>query len=253
MPVYSFLLKVNGVDVASYGFVVSDMPDQWDAPAQTFDEVAIPGTDGNTETTLDPILAPRDFVIPGTLIAASASAFEDAMDTLKLALYGSTLTMIGGNRSTRQRTGRFASMTSSLYSLMDEAAVQLTVHCANPLAYETSNTTVSGSATTDLACALGTYKSRPVITLTTATNPVLLYKNSGGTTKGTLTITGSGTIVVDCAAQTVTIGGVRSDSALRAGDFFAFDPRDGVYGSATWPTIRTSSGSLSAVYAKAYL
>ncbi len=253
MSVYPFLLKINSVDVASYGYTIWDLPDNWDAPSQSYDEVTIPGQDGNIETTVEPVLAPRDFTITGSLAGASASAFESAFDTLKLALYGSTLTLIGGNQSTRQRTGRFSSMTSSLYALMAAGRVDIKVHCRNPLAYDTSTTTATGSVNTDIACALGTYKSRPVITLTGATNPSLTYKNSGGSSVATLSITGTGTIVIDCSLRTVTIGGVRTDSALTGGDFFALNPQDGVYATSTWPTVRSNSGSVSIAYSKAYL
>ncbi len=253
MPVYSFLLKINGTDVASYGYTVWDLPDNWDAPSQSYDEVVIPGQDGTMETTVEPLLAPRDYIVKGSLDASSASNFESAFDTLKLALFNSSLALIGGNQSTRQRTGRFASMTSSLRALMSGGQVDIKVHCRNPLAYETSATTATGSVSTDIACALGTYKSRPTITLTGATNPSLTYKNSAGSSVATLSITGSGTIVIDCSARTVTIGGVRTDSALTGGDFFALNPQDGVYATSTWPTVRSSSGSVSISYYKAWL
>ncbi len=253
MAIYPFLLKLNGVDVSTYGLTIKDLPDHWDSPVRSIDEVAIPGQDGTTATSTEFTLEPRDFKIEGVLSAASASAFEDAIDTLKLALWSSSLTMIGGNRDTRYRTGVFAGMRTSLYSLMQDATVEITVRCRNPVAFSTSATTVTGSANTDIACALGTYRSRPVITLTTSTNPSVTYKNSTGTAIHALSITGSGTIIIDCNLRTVTINGVPDDDALTGGDFFALDPQNGVYATSSWPTIRSSSGSVSATYTKAYL
>ncbi len=253
MPVYTFLLKVNTVDVASYGYVVGDLPDNWDAPTQSYDEVAIPGQDGVVETTVEPVLPPRDFKVKGYLITANASAFESAYDTLKLALFSPTLSLIAGNQPTRYRTGRLSAMTSSLEALMNSGRVDFTVHCRNPIAYETSATNPTGSVNTDIACALGTYKSRPVITLSGATNPSITYKNYAGSSVATLSVTGTGTIVIDCSARTVTIGGVRTDSALTGGDFFALNPQDGTYGLSQFPTVRSSSGSVSISYTKAWL
>lgn len=252
MAIYTFQLKVNGVDVATYGFSVASF-NTWDGPGISFDEVAIPGQDGTTATTVEPLLAPLDFVVVGELIGTSPSDFETKLDTFKQALSIATLTLISGNISTRQRTGVYVGpMTVTPYPTMDAAVLKFTVHCRNPLGYATTQTTLTAAVSVTTTCALGTYRSRPIITLAGASNPSLTYANASGTAVSTLTVTATGTITVDCSADTITVNGSRSDVSLSLGDFFRLDPRDGNYGSNSWPSVTTSSGSLSMTYTKAY-
>jgi hypothetical protein len=253
MPIYTFQLKVNSVDVANYGFSVAELRGHWDAPGLEFDEVQQPGGDGSVATVTDPLLTPLDFVVVGELIGTSPSDFEIKLDTFKQALSLSALTLIGGNNSVRQRTGVYVGpMNVVLYALMNAARIEFKVRCRNPLAYDTTLTTVSGAASSAVTCVCGTYPSRPIISLATCSNPTLTYANASGTTLQTLTVTATGTMVIDCSAHTVTINGTRNDAAITLGDFFKLDPRDGTYGS-TSPTVATSSGSITIVHRKAYL
>ena len=252
MAIYSFQLKVNGTDVSTYGFTVADF-NQWDAPQLSYDEVAMPGQDGTTATTATPLLSPLDFVVNGELAGSSPSDFESKLHTFKQALSLATLTLIGGNQSTLQRTGIYVGpMKVVPYATMDAAKLSFTVRCRNPLQYDTTLTAVTGAAASAVTCVLGTYWSRPIISLATCSNPTLTYANASGTTVSTLSVTATGTMVIDCSAQTLTVNGARDDAAITLGDFFKLDPRDGVY-SSTSPTIKSSSGSLSATYRKAYL
>lgn len=253
MAIYSFELKVNAVDVSTYGFSVAELRGHWDAPALEFDEVQIPGTDGSTATTSDPLLAPLDFVVVGELIGSSPSDFETKLDTFKQALSLSSLTLIGGNNSARQRTGVYVGpMNVDPYTLKDSAKIAFKVRCRNPLAYDTTLTTVSGVAASAVTCVCGTYYSRPIISLSTCSNPTLTYANASGTTVQTLTVTATGTMVIDCSARTVTVNGSRNDGAVTLGDFFRLSPLDGTYGS-TSPTVSASSGTMSITYRKAFL
>lgn len=253
MAIYSFALKVNGTDVASYGFSPSAMKGHWDAPGLEFDEVQIPGTDGSTATTTDPLLTPLDFIVEGELIGSSPSDFETKLDTFKQALSLATLTLIGGNNAARQRTGVYVGpMTVTLYPLMDSAVLSFKVRCRNPLAYDTTLTTVTGAASSAVTCVCGTYPSRPIIALATCSNPTLTYANASGTTVSTLTVTATGTMVIDCSAMTVTVNGSRNDASITLGDFFRLSPLDGTYGS-TSPTVASSSGSITVTYRKAFL
>lgn len=256
MAIYDFLLKANGVDTATFGFGPWQLDGNWNSPDESYEEVSIPGRSGTTRTTLTPTTGALDLAITGTLSAATETAFEDARDLFLLLLSTGTLTIIVGNRDTRQRTGSLKGgvKVAPFISEVRGGDIKFTVHCEDPNAYDTSVTTVTGSSATDLAVALGTRKVSPVITVTTPSFPlVITYKSFGGTTLGTLTVlSGSGTVVADCDLQTITIGGTRHDEQLSAGDFFALDPRDGDYALSHWPTVRVSSGSPSIAYRKAY-
>jgi hypothetical protein len=251
MAIWSFLLKLNGVDIQSYGMGLVSLRGPWDGPSQSFDEVGIPQKDGTMRTTLEPTIGPLDFAVTAELRADTSQLFEDAVDTLKAALYSPAIvTILVGNQETRQRTGTARNLKVSPYfGEIRGGQVEFTVHCENPIAYDTTATTVSGAVSTDIATPLGTWRSWPVVTVTTGTNPLLTYKNSSGATIATLQLTGVGTFVVDMNAKTILLGGVRHDEALTAGDFFALKPADAPTGS---PSIRTSSGSISITYNKAY-
>lgn len=257
MAIWDFFVKVNGTTLDSMGFKPSTLEGNWDGPSLRVDEIVIPGAEGTVETTHEETLDPLDLTITGELQGTSEQDFEDKLDALKLALYRALITIIVGNQDARQRTGRVVGVKVSMgQSEFDTGLVAIRIHCANPRLYATSTTTVTGAAATDLAVAQGTARTYPVITLTSATNPVITYKNYAGATVATLTVTGSGTIIIDCnpvTGRTITIDGVRSDDALSAGDFFAISPVDGTPSLSQWPTIRSSSGSVSIAYRKAYL
>jgi hypothetical protein len=106
---------------------------------------------------------------------------------------------------------------------------------------------------------LGTAPSTPVIRLMAGTNPVLTYRDAGGAAVRSMTFTASlaATDYLDIDMRYRTITRVNSGapvatsglSLLTAGDFpWAFDPQDGDYLSATWPTLEVSSGSAEALW-----
>lgn len=258
MPTGSFLsfdLKINGVNASTYGFYLSELRGQWDGPTRRVEELVIPGREGTTPESDEDILEPLDFVAVGVIRGDDAEDMEDKLDDLKFALLAATLTIIGGNRETRERTGKWNRAPIRPFVEMNAATIEIGIRCHNPLAFETTPTTVTGSADEDKACELGTYKVRPVITLTGATDPTVTYKNSDGDTVETMEIDTGGTpatVVIDMDEKTITIDGDDSPAALTAGDFFALEPRDGDRATSDWPTVRTSSGSLSIVYRKAW-
>lgn len=257
MAIWDFILKLNSTDSESFGLYVETLVGPWDTPAFSFDRVPLPEHDGTIVTADDPEVESKKFVIGATIKAATESALEDAIDNCKYQLSRSDLAIIVGNRDTRQMTGRLEDFVSVPYDgPIVGVHAEITVVCDDPIKRETSNTTVSGSAAVDRALALGTWRSYADITVTSPTSPLVITgKNSSGTTVGTLTIAFPGsptTVVVSMGNRTITVDGVRHDEDVTAGDFFAFDPRNGDRGS-NLPTIRWSSGTGSAVYAKAWL
>lgn len=259
MALWDFWVKANGVDLATLGWKPTNLGGAWNPPIETYPEVKIPGRHGASRTALEPSLESIDDVIEGELVFATESAFEAGVDAFKRATRGD-LTVIVGNQETRQRTGyrKRLVITPNTGEAITSAKVSMTVHFEDPVFYETTPTTVTGAVSTDLALAQGDYKTWGVVTVTSATSPfTLTYKHYDGTTKGSITIAASGTVVVDMLERTITDDGVRNDGARTAGDFFAFDPADGDFALAHWPTLRTSAGSLSAggggiVYRKAW-
>lgn len=260
MTIWSFDLKINGVNVATYGAAAVELRGNWDGPVVSFDEAVMPGR-GTVATSLTPTPDPLDLVAVLELNAANDQALEDAWDAFKFALYGATVTVIAGNQEARQRTGVVLGSPSKIPSpVRDRLQAEIRIRCRDPLAYATSATTVTGAINTDVDTPLGLAASLPVLTITSpSTGFTVTYKNSASATVQTMTFTFAGsptTFVIDCANLTVTVDGVRHDEYLTAGDFFALNPHDGVPSSSAWPKVRTSSGSggtaLSVTYTKAY-
>lgn len=258
MSIYSFLLKLGGVDVEStYGFHPIELRGNWDGPAVKIDETTIPGADGSVETTDDETYEPRDFIAIGELIGDDDEQdFEDQLDALKAGVTGKLLAVLAGNQESRQRVGRVLKVDADVSGSheLDTGKVQIRIRCFNPLAYATSATTVTGLVNVDVECELGTARSRPVVTVTGATGPFdLILKNNAGTEIARCTINASGTVVVDSITQTILDDAVRADDALTAGDFLILHPRDNGATATDGPTIRTTSGSISITYTPAFL
>lgn len=248
MTIWSFDVKLNGVDVSTLGFALTRLPDNWNAPVETFPEVQIPGRNGSTRTALEPMVEPRDYVLEFENVQSTEQNHEDKLDAFKLLTRGD-VTVIVGNQETRQRTGYRKSLvpTPKVGGGVTNSDVVLTLHCEDPVMYATTVRTVTGAAATDLALPQGTYRTFGVVTVTSATDPfTLTYKHYDGTPLKSITIAAVGTVVVDMLNRTITVNGVRNDGAKTGGDYFAFDAKDGDPTLSHWPTLRTSVGSLSA-------
>lgn len=262
MSIYDWLLKVNTVDLATYGVAIASIDGNWDSPSAEYDEVVLPGRPGTARTTREPTTGALDLNVVAEISNTTEQGFEDYADGVKALLKSGDVTVIGGNQEARQRIGYVKGPIKILPDPADatHGSLRFTIHCEDPAAYSTTPTTVSGAAAADLAVAQGTYFTYPVITVTGPTSPlVITYKSYAGATVASLTVTFTGsptTVVIDCANRTVTVDSVRHDEYLTAGDFFRLHPGDGDYSLSHWPTVRASSATggtgVSIAYSKAY-
>ncbi len=261
-PVYSFALKVDGVDNATLKLRIASLPKNWSTPSISFPETTLPFVPGVVATSNVPKLAPMDYPIRGNIISANASGFETDVDALKYAYAsGAGVALIPGNQPNRQRIGFLADMDIQPYPSLAEAKFEAVLRCRDPLWYATTNTTPSGAAATDIACALGTWTSLPVVTITfsgSAASTTLTYKTYGGATVGdplviTHAFVNTDVLVVDMKLRTITLNGVRHDEYLSGGDFIELNPRDGVPSLAHWPTLRASAGAVAIAYPQRFL
>ncbi len=252
MPTYA--LQVNGVDLSTLGVTVRRMAGPWDLPAAEYNEVAIPKRPGAVRSSRTATVPARDITVTGTLKAATPEALSDALDAIDALCTGDVTLIVGISTSWRYSGAVFlASLigTPADPQLVNgRAEIEMKFRLLDPYSEAVTATTVTSTATVPVSCPLGTRPSKPVITLTTATNPVVTVKGYGGDTRGTFTLAGTGTFVIDCDAQTITLAGVRADGALTAGDFVELALLAGEYALSHWPTIETTSGGLSVTYRK---
>ncbi len=265
MPsIYDWILKANGVDLATIGVFVVAMDGNWDSPGESFDEVSIPLRNGTRRTGTRPKVDSLDYTLTLFIGAATESAFETACDSLKYLL-SQELTIIGGNQPDRQRTGRKKGQVKIRPNLAGgdgvvDGIATVTIHCEDPVQYATTVTTESASSGTDHPCPLGTRFVFPTTTITftgSASSVTLTYKNYAGTTIGTPMVlthafVNADVLVVDHNLMTAALNGSRDDRLITAGDFIALDPRDGDPSLSHWPTVRTSAGNIAIAYRKAF-
>lgn len=252
----TFVLKVNATDLASIGVVVRHLDGPWSLPAQSYEELEIPGRAGATRSSTVATTSARDLTAHCSARANTPELLSAIVDALDGLLTGD-LELILGITPTRHYTG--AEFVGSLEGIARDpqfvngkvaADFELKFRLLDPFSETITATTVTAAATVPVTCPLGTRSSLPVITLTTATNPVVTVKGPLGDTRGTFTLTGTGTFVIDCDAQTITLATVDTPDAMTAGDFIELACQSGEYTAGTFPTIETTSGGLSVTYHK---
>jgi hypothetical protein len=263
----TYRLTAAGADLlAAYGFFLRTQDGVHDASDREWVQLTVPGTAGV-------LFAPpvqekgRKLTLTGGLWTAAntTAAREAAEDALKGALRAGLLRLV--------RTS-----ASSLSRLIEGYAVSIqTKPVEHPLNGLGSAVTIAmlcrdvywrdiepllralPVAGARYALPLGEAPSTPIIRLMAGTNPVLTYRDAGGAVVWSMTFTAtlSATDYLDIDMRYRTITRVNSGttvatsglSLLTAGDFpRAFDPQDGDYLSAAWPTLEVSSGSAEALW-----
>ncbi len=258
MPLYTdYILQVKGTNLQTLGFAPRTLEGNWDSPAQTHERVSVPRREGTTRTSREPKVDGLHFRVTGEFSAATEELFEDGKDTFLYLLSFEDIAIRVGNRTDRQRFGTVdgaVTMRPDAASAdgFTRADVAFDLYCDNPALIATTSTNVTGAAATDLTVALGTRRSFGFFTIEGATDPLLTYKHYDGTTLKTLQLDGSGDFEVDMYNRRVWLDGVRNDGLVTGGDFFAFDPRHGDWAANQFPKFRTSSGTPSVDYYKAF-
>ena len=139
--------------------------------------------------------------------------------------------------------------------------VLIQVSCYQPFARTTTDNTPTFNATAD-DMPMGTAPTFPVLQMGPCTNPVIIYRDSGGTEQGrmefgALTVAGGDTLDIDMEKKTIvhTISSTPQDdrSELTLGNYFALDPKHGVFATSTWPTLEVQSGTGTATYRRKWL
>ena len=247
-------LSINGTDARTLGFVLSAAPGWADLPARSWPSVALPGHQGVRRLTDLAVDGPRTLRLAGVLSGTDAADLLSKLDALKLLLAGDTARLRFGDRPTRYLdvlVQTCAPLAAGAHLNSRQLALELTALAEDGLFYDDDAQDITVDDT-NTGLPQGTGVTRPVLTITGATDPTLVaVETDGATGIGSMALTGvtSGqTVVVDLDALTITIDGANGMNHLTDGEVFEFDPA--LVGQL--PTLSCSSGSCAVAYRKAW-
>lgn len=190
----------------------------------------------------------RPIELKGMVKASSLAAFWPLWDNLKkqFALNGLVHTL----KWERQGLGYLEKCDVSVAGQFEEdfpvqnqpfARYTVDLIAADPRIYTAASTTASigGSGT---VTTLGTFPTKPIITVTGASG-TLTVTNTSLSTENTIVINGvTGTVVIDTSNKTVTVGGVLRPDLVNAASTFWFALKAGAN------VLTASSGSISVTW-----
>lgn len=262
IPEVGASVDLNGRLAKDLGLRIEKVPAWLTATSRSWPNAKIPGRAGWTKSASDPVEAAVELRLVGTIRGASIADMRAKADTIKAVLSAGPVRVITPDQVTRFVTAELVVVDvqdfgPSFRQIEQPCEISLTAN--DPLRYDLCITQAQAPAATRARLPLGTAIVRPVITITgAATNPVITLRDYLGNVIATMTFGATAllageTLVVDCAAFSVSKNGVSSLASLTVGDFLKLDPlaiadRD----KAKWPTLETSSGTITVRYARAW-
>lgn len=267
----SGILTLNGLDAESdLGFYLTSMSGLLGAPARSLGLLDVPGLAGGIDPGVPLRESAKTLTITGLIKASAYTGIAAVLDWVT-EVAGTGLVQIAGPYSSgRAYYGVLQQLPTDQFEptvLNGWAKFTMTFVCPLPYAISTTPTTVAfGSTAVDLPLgtapsALRDQWSAMIEIVGAATTPTVSYLDSASNVVGTMVFTNSpaagDSILIDCGrrrVQTITSGTVANGmSNLTAGYTFpACDPGDGYVYGALYPKIKTSSGSGSITYYKAW-
>lgn len=262
------VVYVDGFDTGTLGLIVRGVTG-WQNMAQHTPETArVPYLTGMTVLAAKETVSPLDLSVQGYMTGATDTALRAALDELKARLHtGADVALRFVDIATREFPVRVLGVDvvgqpPQFIAVNPYYDVTIRAACYDPYLRETTDSTPTFNATAD-AMALGTAKSFPVLRIDgVATNPVVIYRDSGGTEQarmefGAYTIASGDYLEIDMRKRTIvqsissTITDARDE--LTGGNYFALDPQHGVWWTSAWPTLEVQSGAGTATYRRRYL
>lgn len=229
------------IDIATYGFTLSEAPGWLDLPPRQTPSAPIIGRPGAKELTVAQE-GPRKLTLRGTVRGATAAVARANVDALKLALLAKPLSLSFADNPDRHVFVSLEGFTSQPLPnalggfVQENLQIEATLVAYDPLSYDNSLTVVlmpAGSSTPFLVP--GTGPIRPLVRISGASlNPVLLVLGTNGYGIGspigsiglTITTAGADTLEIDMDAKTVRKNGVSALASITAGDFITIEPND---------------------------
>jgi len=263
-------IVVNGTDLgATFGFY-ADRVDGWLAnTALGGGLVGVRGRDGGLALPAT-VFAGRRIEVAGTVRKDTVSARRDAERQLSDLCRSGRVRLVvdDGVAGAMQVECRLVALAflpfgPSLSPLASRGTLSF-VADDEPYWRDVEPTTRAvAAAATRYTVPLGTAPSSPIIRIMgSATNPVLTYRDAGGTSRRTLTFTATLTsseyLDVDMRRgriQRVTSGvAANGIGLLTAGNFpWALDPQDGDFTTSSWPTVEVSAGTAELLWWRQWL
>lgn len=253
----SVVIDTTGLGVLGVGSVEND--GRLGQRRASWDSERVPGRDGEVLAASQPSVRASILRLRFVLETDTRTELLTLIDEMKWRLgvrQSHTLRFV--DDETREVTGvieryEFRGIGPDL--VQDACELLLDVKLADPREYETTDTVVSSISTTPVALPLGADRSWPVIVVSGAGSFTLTYAHNDTTTLKTLEIAGAAApVTLDMQTGSITdAGGEAAEFLTAASDFpFAFDPQDGDFPNASWPTLACSAGTAEATYRKAY-
>ncbi|HEY9228575.1 MAG TPA: hypothetical protein VIP11_18115, partial [Gemmatimonadaceae bacterium] len=216
---------INDVDLGPYGFVMGQHPGHTSSPEFTDATAQLAGQVGPVWLAERVQAAARRLLVAGSVKAATAAAYQTAIDQLKeLASIGAVRLRFADRVGQEFRDCRLISFVASSASAILSNAngnVAITFEAADPLRYDVQPQGIPLS-TARAPMPIGTAPSLPFIVIhgggSGLVNPTLTYRSAAGDVEQTMGLTASlganDYVVIDCVRTRITksVSGVVSDA-----------------------------------------
>ena len=259
-------ITVNGFDLATVGFRSANVDQYLAAPGFNLALAEVAGRD-DTLRMGSTTPQPRRIAVAGWIRAADRATLRLYADRFKGRLRGGDLRVVFPDEPGRFIVGFAEQVTlPPIAPVYAQTAVNAnwSLVCPDPHFYDADLTTVALSATA-AAVPLGSGPVRPIVTISgPATDPVVIYRDSGGVERARMSFTGTSigsgaSIVLDCTRMTIISGaGVNMANALvGASRWIVLDPYHAAGPAGPWPTLAVTGlgtgGSAKVEYRRAWL
>lgn len=253
-------LIIDGYDMSLIGFGLSSPMQDWrDGVWRQWEHIRVPDTISSQLLNTNPKSDVRPIVLRGAQEGSTVAELRSFLNQLKYRLYKNEITVRFTDDETVEYKARMAGRikVTGIRKDLDQTAhtLEIPLECIDPRLYETSQQAISVTASdTDLPMGTAPVGIEFEVSVGTFT---ITYKNSGGTTVHTITITGAtgAPIFVNMENKSILNNAGASQISTMTGDFpWDADPiNDGDFITSAWPTAACSAGTCTARYYKAYL
>lgn len=227
------VVTVDGWDLADAGVVVEQVRGHRDAVDQETPTVELPDAGRRLRVALQPQVQARTIRVDATVLGTDMAAALAAQDELEWRCQANGLVTLGvADRTDREwRDVECESVeVDRVRPLIGQRGwrVGIVFRADDPKALETSDTVVDFAASATEA-PTGTAMSEPVYRLEEVTDPVVIYRDTGGTELARMefTVTLGAGEWIDVNARELTIvdqGGTAHPEYLTGGRFIRLDP-----------------------------